>query len=102
MPKETFKQVVDKIKTEREYQDACVSKYFAHYNKDAALDESRSIPAEILMIDHYLHEAQENWTHKHDDNDALDKIRKIAAMAVRCLENHGCPERGLDCDYVIK
>lgn len=100
--KETFEQVVDKIKTERDYQDACVSKYFAHHKKSSALDTSRSVPAEILMMDKYLHDAQAEWTHQAGDEKALDKIRKVAAMAIRCLENHGCPERGLDCEYVIK
>jgi hypothetical protein len=100
--KETFKQVMDKIKTEREYQDSCVSKYFAYHGKRDAIDFSRPVPAEILMMRHYLDEAAGQWTHQSGDDPALDKIRKVVAMGIRCLEYHGCPDRGLDCDYVIK
>lgn len=100
--KESFNEVMDKLKAERDYQDACVAKYFAHHGKRDATDLSRPVPAEILMMDHYIHEAQSVWTHEPGDDSALDKIRKVVAMGIRCLEYHGCPERGLDCDYVIK
>lgn len=101
-PNETFEQVSDKLKTEREFQDSCVSKYYAHYGKKSALDPSRSVPAEILMMLKYLSDAAAAWTHEATDEKALDAIRKVTAMGHRCLENHGCPERGLDCTYVVK
>jgi hypothetical protein len=100
--KETFDEVIDKVKAERDYQDACVSEYFAHYGKRDAIDCYRPVPAEILMIRHYIDEAAGEWIHNSGDDQALDKIRKVVAIGIRCLEYHGCPDRGLDCDYVIK
>lgn len=100
-PKETFEQVMDKVRTEREFQDACVSDYYAHHKKASVVDPSRSVPAEILMMDKYIHDAQAAWTREATDEKALDAIRKVVAMGVRCLQFHGCPERGLDCTYVI-
>jgi hypothetical protein len=98
----TFEEVVERVKAEREFQDSCVSKYFAHYGKRSALDPSRSVPAEILMMGEYIHRAQKAWTEGKTDEEALAAIRKVTAMGMRCLQYHGCPDRGLDCTYVIE
>jgi hypothetical protein len=29
---------------------------------------------------------------------SLNEIRKIAGIAIRCLENHGCPKRNMAAD----
>jgi hypothetical protein len=101
-PQETSERVLDKVKTEREFQDACVSGYYTHHRKGSAIDSSRSVPAEILMMDKYIHDAQSAWTREATDEKALDAIRKVVATGVRCLQFHGCPERGLDCTYVVE
>jgi len=100
-PQETLEEVMAKVKTEREFQDACVSDYYAHHGKKSAVDPSRTVAAEILMMDKYIHDAQAAWAHGATDEKALDAIRKVVAMGIRCLQFHGCPERGLDCTYVI-
>ena len=92
--KELFNTVVSKLRDERCYQNTIVSAYFAlPGRKEAATDATRSVPAEILMMSEYLDKARKAWTHEIDDEAALHEIRKVAAMAIRCLENHGCPER---------
>ena len=68
---------------------------------DDANETKRSIAEEVLMMDSYVRDAQQAWTHEVTDHGALDKIRKVAALAIRCLETHGCPERGLDCNYIV-
>ena len=50
------------------------------------------------MLHEYINRARIAWTDNFDNNNeepARHMIRKIAGIAVRCLENHGCPERKL-------
>lgn len=100
--KESFESVIDKVKTEREFQDVCVTKYFKHHKKHGAIDFSRPLAAEILMMQEYLDKARNSWTHGAKDDDALAKIRCVAAMAIRAMEYHGCPDREAYCDYKIE
>ena len=43
-------------------------------------------------LDRVAIEAKIEIYHLNDEN-ALAEIRNVAALAVRCLELHGCPER---------
>lgn len=47
----------------------------------------------LTMLSTYLRKAQDAWTFKAGDRAARHEIRKIAAIAVRCLEEHGAPRR---------
>jgi|SRR5579862_6973583 len=51
----------------------------------------------ILMINQYAAQAQEKWTHHSDVGEgfpeSLHEVRKIAALAFRCMEQHGAPKR---------
>lgn len=51
----------------------------------------------ILMINQYAAQAQQKWTHHSDAHDdfpeSLHEVRKIAALAFRCMEQHGAPLR---------
>lgn len=50
----------------------------------------------ILMINQYAAQAQEKWVHHSDNQDvpeSLHEVRKIAALAFRCMEQHGAPKR---------
>lgn len=50
----------------------------------------------ILMINQYAAQAQEKWTHHGDNIDfpiSLHEVRKIAALATRCMIQHGAPKR---------
>jgi len=81
--------VYQKIDTERDYQDL---RWSPRRDKNNTPDEQKP-PAEWLnYIEYHLSKAKEQVYLLEDEN-ALAEIRKVAALAVRCLEIHGCPER---------
>jgi hypothetical protein len=51
----------------------------------------------ILMLNQYSSQAMQKWTHHSDVVDghpeSLHEVRKIAALAFRCMEQHGAPTR---------
>lgn len=74
------------INKEREYQD--------NLGKDRTNGHLRSVGDELVLMDVYLQRAFNAWANNPGDIKALDEIRKIAAIAVRCMENHDAPMRG--------
>ncbi len=83
------KEVYNRIDTERDYQDL---RWSPRREKNNTPDEQKP-PAEWLnYIEYHLSKAKEKVYMLEDEN-ALAEVRKIAALAVRCLELHGCPER---------
>jgi hypothetical protein len=81
------RDVYEQIDKERDYQESLTTTVFRHNEAD------RSVPAEIVMMTTYLNHAVHEFTDYCGDEKALHQIRKIVALGVRCLENHGCPER---------
>ena len=88
----TRNDVYRAIDTERWYQD--------HLKKDRTAtptDGTRSVEHSvgdfITMLSFYLREAQTAWTANPGDAPALNTVRKIAAIAVNCIEQHGAPRR---------
>ena len=72
------------IDTERDYQDSLNGRKL----------ESGE---EILLIQEYVERARLEWTedfNENPDSPYLHMVRKIAGIAVRCLENYGAPLRG--------
>jgi hypothetical protein len=53
----------------------------------------------ILMINQYAAQAMQKWTHHSDAVDghpvSLHEVRKIAALAKRCMIQHGAPMRAV-------
>ena len=47
----------------------------------------------LTMLRTYLHEAEEAWTRNAGDVPALHSVRKIAAIAVRCMQDNGVYRR---------
>jgi hypothetical protein len=83
---ETREQVYKKIDIERQYQDSLSTQHFG----------TPTIEGELLMLQDYIDRARKAWVDNFEDNNeepARHFIRKIAGIAIRCLENHGCPER---------
>ena len=72
------------IDGERDYQD----------KQWKGPDHQHEVGAYITMLTYYVQKAQEAWTVKSGDYDALHVIRKIAGIAVHCMEEHGAPKRG--------
>jgi len=73
------------IDTERDYQDAN-SNNWNHVGKP-------TVEAEILMMEEYLARARSAWVNNNGKDAALDMMRKVVGIAVRCFENHGVNPR---------
>ena len=70
--------VVDIVDSERAYQDA--------------LWAPRHMPAGyLLMLHYYIEQMVELWVSNKGYELALNSVRKIAGICVRCLEEHGYP-----------
>ena len=48
---------------------------------------------ELLLLNRYITQANEEWSDNVGDESALHVIRKIASIAVRCMETNGAPYR---------
>lgn len=60
-------------------------------------DAGMSVEAELLLLEEYIARARQTWTATFGDpteKATRDCIRKIAGIAVRCMENHGVVGRG--------
>lgn len=52
-----------------------------------------SVGDELTMLATYLRKAQDAYTSTPGVDAAMHEIRKVAALAVRAMENHGAPTR---------
>jgi hypothetical protein len=68
------------IESERKYQDE-------NWPGTANVGEH------LVLMQTYLNEAMQKWTHTKGDETALQEIRKVAALAIRCMEQHGVAVR---------
>ena len=83
------KQVYERIDGERNYQDEV---WGVRRTLDDTPDEEKPVAEWINYIEYHLSKAKERVYHL-DTEGALAEMRKIAALAVRTIEIHGCPER---------
>lgn len=75
------------VDNERKYQNSFNTSTWLHGGKP-------SIEGEILMMEEYLKAARTSWTTGWGDKNAgLEELRKVTAIAIRCFENHGVPDR---------
>jgi len=88
MKKLHTQEVFDKLKVELEYQDLTA----ANYEHNGC----PSFETEILLMEEYLANARTAWLSNKGNTMALDYLRKVAGIAVRCFKNHGCPDRYID------
>ena len=70
------------IDGEREYQDNLAS----IPNRTDGSDHT--VGDYITMMGHYYHTMVTAWTLSAGDMPALDVMRKVAAIAVHCMEDH--------------
>lgn len=80
--------VYKRIDAERKYQDI-VGK---SGQRGDTLDEEKPVAEWLNYIEYHLSKAKDYVYHLQKDH-ALDELRKVAALAVRAMEIHGCPER---------
>ena len=80
--------VYKRIDQERDYQDI-------KWKNNDVPDDEKSIAEWLNYIEFHLGKAKnEIYYLKHQE--ALAEVRKIAALAVKCMEIHGCSERNVD------
>lgn len=85
IPRATVYTAID---GEREYQDRI-------WPENSPTDPlPLTIGEEILLIERYVHLAREWWaTSPRPETQSLHELRKIASIAVRCMETYGAPSR---------
>lgn len=81
--------VYDRVNGERDYQDW---RWEDGQREDRVLDKDKP-PSEWLNYIKYHLEQGEISNYMLNKEDVMSEIRKIAALAVRAIEIHGCPER---------
>ena len=74
------KTVYKLIDEEREYQD--------DLGDDRTDGHIHSVTDELVLMQVYLQRALAEWANSSGDLYALVQIKKVAAIAVRCLENN--------------
>jgi hypothetical protein len=67
------------------------------YQEDLSSDRSdgvdRTVGDYITMMGYYYNEMVKQWTMNPGNEEALNVMRKIAGIAVHCMEDHGAPPR---------
>lgn len=82
----TRAEVYHAIDSERAYQDDAWPPRFN--------PEPLTIGEFVLMLDEYVARARAEWTTEgRPENRTLEVVRKIAGIAVKCMESHGAPRR---------
>ena len=81
----TRDEVYNAIDGERNYQDALGPK--------RTDDSDKSVGDYLIMMDTYFRKAKDGWTDHPGTGHSLAQIRKIAAICVRCMEEHGAVTR---------
>lgn len=79
-------EVYAAIDSERNYQESFIEKDPTRC--DSSLPE-HSVGDYLTMLTTYVRKSQDGWTLNAGNSVALDEIRKIAAIAVHCMEDHG-------------
>jgi len=80
----TREKVFEKISTERDYQDA---------KWGVPMEHPHEVGGWILLIQQHANDAAKAWSTSSNDREALEEIRKIAAIAVACGEQYGLQSR---------
>jgi hypothetical protein len=81
-------EVYAAVDSEREYQEYVVEPSLA----DQGLNE-HSVPGELVLMKVYLDKAMSAAASRPSKETALDFVRKIVGVGVRCMEKHGAPPR---------
>ena len=77
--------VLEIVSAERDYQDA---------KWGALATRPREVGSWITLLAKFVHGAQVAYCESPGNQPALAEIRKVAALAFACLEQHGAPSRG--------
>ncbi len=78
-------EVYAAIDGERDYQN-----FLSELRTDG---RDKSVGEYITMMQYYQAQLVAAWTENPGDETALKVMRKMAGIAVRCMEEHGAPPR---------
>jgi hypothetical protein len=82
-------EVYAAIDSERDYQDSLWPQ-----DSRPGAPNPLSIGEFVLMLEEYTARARSEWTaEKAPESRTLGIVRKIAGIAVNCMEQHGAPRR---------
>lgn len=82
----TRAEVYRLIDGDRECQDAVAE-------RASATGGRLAVGEHLVLLATYIDRAQTAWVDNPGDDEALEVVRKIAGIAVRCLEQHGALPR---------
>lgn len=85
-PIEMSEQVIEAINGELSYQATL-------QELGRADEEDHGVSGQLVTLEAYTRKAIDAWVHSSGEQEALDTLRKVAAIAVRALEMYGCPRR---------
>lgn len=80
----TRNDVYVSLDTEREYQ---IKRW------GVETQASQPVASYLTFIQHYMNEATREITKNPDNRFVMETIRKITALGVACMEQHGAPQR---------
>ena len=86
----------DKLELTSEVIDAINGElaYTASLQEQGRADMSDyGVAGQLVTLQSYARRAQEAWVDNAGEQQALDVLRKVAAIAIRALIVHGCPRR---------
>jgi hypothetical protein len=89
------REIYNRLDGERDYQDA---NWGSRRQMDGTPDEEKPVAEWVNYIEYHVSRAKERIYHL-DTEGATAELRKVAALAVRAMEIHGCPERVVKLDY---
>jgi len=84
--------IYKRIDGERDYQDV---NWGSRRQMDGTPDEEKPVAEWINYIEYHVSKAKEKVYHL-DTVGATAELRKVAALAVRAMEIHGCPARQIE------
>lgn len=86
------REIYNRIDGERDYQDA---NWGSRRQMDGTPDEEKPVAEWVNYIEYHVSKAKEKIYHL-DTKGATAELRKVAALAVRAMEIHGCPARQIE------
>ena len=86
-------EVYNAIDTERDYQDRLPTTRSTHPVRPRTDGQPHTVGDYCTMLRYYAGQLDEAWTMNAGDAEALEVMRKIAGIAVHCMEDHGAPRR---------
>jgi hypothetical protein len=81
---EIDEDVLKAISDERAYQER---------KWGSIVNHSHEVGGYLTLMRCWLTDAERAWSNGADDHDALDELRKVVAIGIACLEQHGAPAR---------